>query len=186
MLPSDTFDAHAVLRAATHATHIRLHDLAPFNAIARQQLDRAGYAGLLRSLLTYHTAIVGAAEMGGLLHLSTSPRRQALLECDLASLDAARSAERPRWTAPSQAALYGALYVAEGSALGGRVIARQLDYLLSTHAEGRLFFRGDGDTGPRWRSFLGALQEGCDEAATPALIAGAEASFALFERCVAA
>jgi heme oxygenase len=172
------------LRSATHATHIRLHGLGPFQAIADGRLGRPGYAELLRSLHSYHAAIAAAAAEGGLLDLSASPRRRALLERDLASLGACPSVGRLTWTASSREALYGALYVAEGSALGGRVIARQLDYLFGNTADGRTFFRGDSDIGPRWRAFLGALARDSGEAALPELIAGAEASFALFERCV--
>ena len=183
---STLFDAHDFLREATHATHIRLHGLRQFEAIADARLDRASYAELLRSLHAYHAIIANAAEAGGLLHLSTSPLRQSLLEADLASLGSAPSHEELSWTTPSREALYGALYVAEGSALGGKVIARQLDYLFGDAAEGRTFFRGAGDTGPRWRAFLAALAQAGDEGAMPQLVAGAEASFALFERCVAA
>jgi heme oxygenase (biliverdin-IX-beta and delta-forming) len=181
--PGD-FDPHASLRSATHATHIRLHGLAQFQAIAEGRLGRAPYADLLRSLHGYHAAIAQAAEAGGLRHLSTSPHRCSLLEADLASLGSSPAGERLTWTAPSREALYGALYVAEGSALGGRLIARQLDYLFGDLAEGRTFFRGAGNTGARWRAFLDALAQDCDEAAMPRMIAGAEAGFALFERCV--
>ncbi len=181
-----SFDAHAFLREATHATHIRLHGLNQFQAIAEGLLDRTSYAALLRSLHAYHAVIASAAEAGGLLHLSTSPLRQSLLEADLAALGSAPSHDALTWTAPSREALYGAIYVAEGSALGGRVIARQLDYLFGDAAAGRTFFRGAGDTGPRWRAFLAALDQASDEHAMPQLVAGAEASFALFERCVAA
>lgn len=183
-LRSNSFDAHTLLRNATHATHIRLHGLAQFQAIADGRLDRAAYADLLRSLHAYHTAIADAAVAGGLPHLSMSPHRRRLLEADLASLNASPSRKQLTWTAPSRDALYGALYVAEGSALGGRVIARQLDTLFGDAAEGRTFFRGVSDAGPRWRAFLGALAQACDEAAMPQLIGGAEASFALFERCL--
>lgn len=178
------FDAHSSLRSATHSTHLRLHGLAQFRAIADGRLDRAGYADLLGSLHTYHAVVADAAEAGGLLHLSTSPDRRGLLEADLASLGAAPPCPRVDWNAPSREALYGALYVAEGSALGGRVIARQLDYLFGDSVEGRTFFRGTGDTGPRWRALLGVLARDCDEADLPQMIAGAEAGFALFERCV--
>jgi heme oxygenase len=179
-----SFDPHARLRDATHETHLRLHGLPQFTAIAGRRLSRDGYVELLRALHGYHAAISNAAA-GGLAKLSSSPQRQALLESDLAALGALPHQFHPSWTAPSGAALYGALYVAEGSALGGRVIARQLDYLFGDSAEGRRFFRGGTDTGPRWRAFLAVLQRDCDEAALPQLVAGAEASFALFERLVA-
>ena len=179
------FDTHTSLRSATHATHIRLHGLHQFQAIAEGRLDRAGYADLLRSLHAYHSAIADAAEAGGLQHLSSSRHRRCLLEADLATLDAAPAGQRPGLNAPGREALFGALYVAEGSALGGRVIARQLDYLFDA-AEGRTFFKGAGDAGPHWRAFLRALANDNGEAALPQMIAGAEASFALFERCVTA
>ena len=123
--------------------------------------------------------------------IATLVEGRELLETDLTSLGASPSRARLNWTALSREALYGALYVAEGSALGGRVIARQLDYLFGDAAEGRTFFRGDGDTGSGgdarlgWRTFLRSLAQDCDEASMPQLLAGAEASFALFERCVA-
>lgn len=120
-----------------------------------------------------------------MLDLSTSPRRQRLLADDLASLGAPAPADEPfAWALPSPAGLYGALYVAEGSALGGRVIARQLDYLFGTSPQGRTFFLGASDTGPRWRRFVDTLTQEYDEPALPELVAGAEAAFALFERCV--
>lgn len=186
-LRAGVFDAHASLREATHATHMRLHGLPQFRAIEEGRLSRADYAALLGSLHAYHTAIAAAAERGGLGTLSSSSRRQAMLEDDLAVLGAAPDGGVPAWTAPSREALYGALYVAEGSALGGKVIARQLDYLFGTSPAGRSFFRGDGETGPRWRCFLAALQRDCgDLDLLPELVGGAEASFALFESCLAA
>jgi heme oxygenase len=185
-LRPETFDARASLRDATHATHMRLHGLPQFRAIERGRLSRADYAALLGSLHAYHSAIAAAAEKGGLDTLSSSPERRAMLAVDLAALGASPAAGGPVWAASSREALYGALYVAEGSALGGKVIARQLDYLFGDSAAGRSFFRGDGATGPRWRAFLTRLERDCDDPATLTdLVAGAEASFALFERCIA-
>lgn len=182
------FDAHASLREATHATHMRLHDLPQFRAIEEGRLNRADYAALLGSLHAYHQAIAAAAARGGLGALSSSSRRAAMLEADLAALDASPGDRGPTWPTLNREALYGALYVAEGSALGGKVIARQLDYLLgSSNAAGRSFFHGDGETGPRWRSFVTVLQSECgDPGQLPELVGGADASFALFEECLAA
>ena len=51
------------------------------------------------------------------------------------------------------AAFYGALYVLEGSTLGGRFIARHVEEVLGLHpGQGDLYFRGHGDqTGALWR-----------------------------------
>lgn len=57
----------------------------------------------------------------------------------------------------SLAQLLGAMYVLEGSTLGGQVIARQLDKAgIKTHA----FFTGRAErTGPLWKAFCGLLTE---------------------------
>jgi heme oxygenase len=185
-LRSRAFDPHAALREATHATHMRLHGLPQFTAIAEGRLDRADYVELLKSLHAYHRTIAGAASRGRLTHLSSSPRRMEMLGGDLASLGASPARRERIWPPSSSEALLGAIYVAEGSALGGRVIARQLDYLFGEETEGRTFFHGDGETGPHWRAFLAAVKDDCAESGMPEMVAGAEASFALFEACVAA
>ena len=78
----------------------------------------------------------------------------------------------------------GALYVAEGSALGGRELARGLDQLLGKEATaGREFFIGRAaGTGEAWRNYLAQLSIASSEPAAQALIiAGAIATFAAFE-----
>jgi heme oxygenase len=78
----------------------------------------------------------------------------------------------------------GARYVAEGSALGGRDLARSLDRLLGKEVtEGRRFFVGRGSgTGEAWRSYLAQLSAAPDEPSARAeIIKGAVATFAAFE-----
>ena len=55
--------------------------------------------------------------------------------------------------------LAGALYVTEGSTLGGQIITRQLAKALSLHpGQGSSFFAGHGpETGSKWREFTAAL-----------------------------
>jgi len=121
--------------------------------------------------------------MDGKAQLSSSPRRCALLEADLAALR--QPAPPAEFSAARASGLYllGMLYVAEGSALGGRVIHRQLDYLFEA-AEGRTFFAGDALTARHWRFFLDHLRASCtDPSDLPELVAGAEAGFALFRKC---
>jgi heme oxygenase len=59
----------------------------------------------------------------------------------------------------SAAALFGALYVTEGSTLGGQVICRQLSPSLHlSPGRGASFFNGYGvETGSRWKAFTSAL-----------------------------
>lgn len=78
----------------------------------------------------------------------------------------------------------GALYVVEGSALGGRQLFRGLDRLLgATSLDGRRFFAGRGSgTGEAWRGFLARLGSAGAEPAGRALLVGAAVeTFDLFE-----
>jgi heme oxygenase len=61
----------------------------------------------------------------------------------------------------SAAAIFGALYVTEGSTLGGQVICRQLSHALHlAPGRGASFFYGHGaETGSRWKGFTRALCE---------------------------
>lgn len=57
-------------------------------------------------------------------------------------------------------AALGALYVLEGSALGGRVLFRHFEQTLGiTQATGGSYFYGEGpETGPRWQRFVAVLE----------------------------
>ncbi len=58
-------------------------------------------------------------------------------------------------------AVLGALYVIEGSALGGQIIYRQIETSLHLDKDsGASFFFGQGtNTGSNWKAFLGLLEE---------------------------
>jgi heme oxygenase len=86
----------------------------------------------------------------------------------------------------STAEFIGALYVVEGSTLGGIQLARALEPLVRS-GEGRSFFLGYGDRhGAMWRSFLKILEEcASSEAAGDAVIEGAIRTFADFESWMA-
>lgn len=78
----------------------------------------------------------------------------------------------------------GALYVVEGSALGGRQLCRGLDRLLGKEAiDGRRFFAGHGaDTGKAWTGFLDRLAAvGPEPGGRAALVSAAIQTFELFE-----
>src|SRR6185436_3295501 len=81
----------------------------------------------------------------------------------------------------------GATYVVEGSTLGGRELAKRLDYLLGAEiVAGRRFFSGRvADTGRAWRAFLDRLEQPADDATAAAIIAAAQETFAAFEQWVA-
>jgi heme oxygenase len=188
-LPSAVSGVRAALRLATEAVHERLHHAAPFAAIADGRLDRPGYAALLGRLAAFHAAAAAAVAQGyaelGLPGQSASPARLALLDADLAHLDAAAPAAGDARSPWSGAEAAGCAYVVEGSTLGGRVIHRQLDYLFPTGDEGRRFFAGMFDAGHRWRTLCARLESyGADGNRVEAMAAGAKRTFALFETIV--
>lgn len=66
---------------------------------------------------------------------------------------------RPSWVT-DRASAFGALYVMEGSTLGGRVICKTISGSLNVEMDKCLrFFGGYGpETGSRWKRFLSALE----------------------------
>ena len=71
--------------------------------------------------------------------------------------------------------LLGAMYVLEGSTLGGQVIARQLTKL---HIDGHEYFSGRADqTGPLWKMFCAQLTEAAPASDHTAIISSAVQTF---------
>ncbi len=172
-----------VLRSATSKPHERLHQHEGLAAVAAGTINRPDYKALLGRLYGFHHSFELAAKK--------IPERTRWLEIDLATLgvDAAMLAGLPRCTVfPAIASpeyLLGASYVVEGSALGGRGLARQLDGLLGTgNIAGRRFFSGHGtETGEVWRSYLARLSAASTATASRAtIVAGAVATFTIFEQ----
>lgn len=173
------------LRNATHARHMRMHGLEPFQAILDKRFPLGDYLRLLKSLLEYHSAVADSGSRFGWTNLSSCTQRLAFLRADIRSLGGVTRQQSRHLNLGSPEETLGALYAAEGSMLGGRVIAVQLDYLFGSTSQGRSFFIGSKDDGLNWRKLLAVLE--CRCAAAPELdqaINGALFSFDLFERCV--
>jgi heme oxygenase len=142
------------LRVATADVHARLHLHAGLAAVAAERIDVSGYRQLLLRLYGFYLPFENAAGL--------EPVRSGWLATDLTALatpesrlaTAALCATLPRLDSPQ--AVLGAMYVVEGSALGGRGLARQLNCILGDATlSGRRFFASDGvDTGRAWRAFV--------------------------------
>lgn len=172
-----------VLRLATAEVHERLHRHPGFAAVQAGTIDHAAYAALLIRIYGFYRPFEAAAQV--------DPQRTRWLEIDLAALgvDVARQEKLARctmFTVPlSPDYVLGARYVVEGSSLGGRGMARQLDVLLGSDAsDGRRFFSGYGsETGVVWRDYLLRLSEVSGaEQKRARIVAGATATFAIFEQ----
>ena len=182
------------LRAATADAHERLHRHAGFAAAADGGIALPAYRRLLARLFGFHRpfeiAIGAAARFAPGVDLEKR-RRSPMLEADLAALGASRAeiAEAPLCdviAAPASAGeLLGALYVIEGSTLGGVHIARALaPACASLEGGGRAFFLGYGDShGAMWRAFLDQLDAAATSDAEEArIVEGATSTFLAFER----
>lgn len=120
-------------------------------------------------------------ELGPLL---LERQRSHLLAADLLYFDD----QRPRLQyvfsgsrLPGKAAFLGAMYVIEGSTLGGQYIARHVENALGlSPGNGDSYFRGYGDrTGFMWREFQKAL-EGVHEDDADVVIGAAKKMFSAF------
>ncbi|AWN36449.1 biliverdin-producing heme oxygenase [Methylobacterium radiodurans] len=161
-------DLHRRLRAATEAAHAGLeHDL----GWERRVATVAGYRALLARLRGFHAAYEPAIGAGLADEPFFGPRRRLdRLDADLAylGLDAAAISclpfpDTPRLDGP---AALGALYVLEGSTLGGQVIGRRIAALHGLTTDGLTYYRAHGPaTGAMWSAFRARLETVADEAA---------------------
>lgn len=168
------------LRAATADVHARLHLHAGLAAIAAERIDVSGYRQLLLRLYGFYLPFENATGL--------EPVRSGWLASDLAALAApeyrlattAVCASLPHLDSPQ--AVLGAMYVVEGSALGGHGLARQLSSLLGDATlSGRRFFASDGaDIGRAWRAFVDRIDHVANRDRT-IVIDAAIATFCCFE-----
>ena len=164
----------ATLRAATAIDHERVD--AAFGTMRLDERDD------YRRMLTAHARAVPVVEAvlaraDPAWGLPAWTPRTPLLVSDLAALDVGMPDPLPFDMPSQEAATWGALYVAEGSRLGGQVLARGIAaglpraYLSARHAPGA------------WRALLASLDARA-AAAVPAwredVVDGAKATFALF------
>ena len=170
------------LRTATDASHQRLHGHPGFRGVQRGSISRPRYRALLTRLYGFHAPFEEAAPNGR--------ERSGWLALDLVSLGVERGllTTIPRCVAipalQSGERRLGAMYVVEGSAIGGRTLARGLDRMLGPDAiDGRRFFLGrGGDTGDAWGTVLAQLEAVSRDAGSVAAVVGAAVeTFSVFE-----
>lgn len=171
--------AHAFLRRATERWHLRVEAaFAPFDLVTLP-----GLAGFLRAQAEAVDSIEAAldqADIASLLPDWPARRRAAAVKRDLETIGGGEPfIPLPRPSLGTTAHQLGAVYVLEGSRLGGKLLARRV----ATSADPRVlgatnFLRHEAGAGA-WRHFLGVL-----EAAEPGrenLLEGAIEAFSMFE-----
>lgn len=167
------------LKTATHAHHLEAEAL-----VARFEWDRteAGYSAYLLAMWGFHSAIEPVLEQACRRYaLDLEPRRfekTVALERDLEalSMDVGRAPRCGRLPAlDTLPRVVGALYVLEGSTLGGQYVLRQVKRTLPATADraGAFLTVYGADTGPMWRSFRAWVEAQATAAASGEILAGA-------------
>lgn len=167
----------ATLRDSTRAEHDRIEAALEWQHRAG---DRGRYAAWLAALHAFYAAWEPALAAAIADPPFFDPRRKLpLLEADLAALGsqpAATASPAPPYPFTTRAEALGALYVLEGSTLGGQLIA--------AHVRDRLgfapAFHGSygKQTAAHWRSFRHYLDTAISPAALDQAIAAANRTFA--------
>lgn len=150
-------------------------------------MTRTRYSRLLKALFVFHSAVAVAAYRCGWSSVSSSSGQLDLIVSDLSRLGAFAPHWISDWRPGCRQSVLGAIYVAEGSIVGGQRIGPQLDYLLGESHEGRRFFssRGHSNSLDR-RRLMGVLDRAlADPQAFDAATAGALAAFDLLDTCLA-
>jgi heme oxygenase len=168
----ETADDHQQAEAGMHIMH--------------QDIDASAY---VRCLSKVHgimapweeQALVAAPEW---LRESVSLRkRRHMLDLDLATFGALPTTERAKLPPFDDVySMLGAMYVMEGSTLGGQIISRHVEKCLGFEpGNGDAFFLGHGDqTSRMWKEFCNILETKVPEDRSDSVILGAKAMFLCF------
>lgn len=168
------------LRRSTAARHRRLDD---GFAAAGWLRDLDSYAGYLERVGSCHAAVEAFVAGRPFVSATGHAPKSCLVDHDLAALGRAR-AHDPRHVIElppvvGDGAALGALYVVEGSTLGGRTISGLVRETLPAAAEATRFLDAYGDaTMARWRSTLRAIADTAEP--VDELVSGAAWAFDLF------
>ena len=167
------------LKSETHQAHLDLEKAMP---LGQPDLTLAGY----RRALQAFSAVVPALERRLLalpfppeFQVASGVRAASLIE-DLRVLGLEAASPSRAWDTLTLDEGLGALYVLEGSRLGGAIIARSLPPLGLSDTHGASYFAVTPDLSPRWKNFQAALERQADRADPAAVIAGAKATFSAF------
>jgi heme oxygenase len=172
------------LRRETEADHLAVEGAVP---LMHEGLNAAEYIQCLQQIYGIVAAWEErAAEVAPqwLQPALLERQRRALLEQDLAWFGVtAKDDKRPMLPEMNDLpSLFGAMYVMEGSKLGGQFIARHVATALHlSEGQGNSYFRGNGNqTGPMWKEFCEMLTLRIPEDQTEAVIDSAKAMFSTF------
>jgi heme oxygenase len=182
------------LRTETHDAHEALEAHPVSRAIAAENITTDGYVRYLQIMERVVQGMEAALEPRLQSHVADIRDRSkaSLIASDLEALGAGKN-PFPEFNELAGGGdtghAFGAYYVLEGSALGGRVILKQLPQELRESGDKTRYFEGYGtQTGPMWQRFLGDFGRYVSDSKEEAqAIDGAREAFAAiqayFNRC---
>ena len=177
------------LRTETREVHERLERELD---LLSSDLTRESYRTILRRFLSFYLAFepeVWPRLPGAWSALFADRRKLPALRDDLAVLDgeaAEITACSHRVHYPNLSQILGALYVVEGSTLGGQLIARHVARQLGLRADwGLRFFSSYGpEVGPRWKQFTELLIAESSPGQADEIVEGATQTFKAIGECL--
>lgn len=187
MVGERSHSVRARLRESSQEVHERLHDHPAFAAILRGDMTFSAYRELLTKLQGFHVplerTLLSAAED---CWFGLAPARYRIadrIENDLSHLGGAldRGPGVSFQAFETTGLLLGALYVREGAAIGGRMLARKLDGLFGDSTLGRSFLSGQPEDAARWQHTCAALEQAGAAGHLDEMMAGAHATFKALE-----
>lgn len=173
------------LRTSTADAHVQAEKSFP---LFRDSFTSHAYGRLLQTFVPVFEAYESALRASGLPvpHLEERLQRTAWLKSDLQALGLWPMTSVFSLSIRDAAEMLGALYVIEGSSLGGQVIAKRLHENLGLGEDKTAFYRSYGaDTGKLWQELKGFLdsQELNDEQRASA-VHGARTLFGAMENAM--
>ena len=171
------------LRQATVKDHEAVEDLMPLMQMDLRTEDYVRYLGRMFGIVAAWEEQAHRTAPDWLCAILAKRERRGLLASDLACFGQTPSADRSRL--PPFKDLYsllGAMYVMEGSTLGGQLISRHVEKTLGFKAGfGDAYFIGHGEqTGRMWKEFCKMLETSVPECDAEFVILGAKAMFSAF------
>ncbi len=177
------------LRAGTKQHHDDVEAAMQSGQIMDKSLTHEGFVRLLRINYLYMSALeqelAKRKDWFEGLNLDERLGKTTNLENDLELYGVEVPAVEPFFADWSMPRLLGALYVGEGSSLGGQVIQRTLLANENLHnVDQTLFYKGYAEqTGPMWKQFMAYLETmPVDADQIPGVVSGAQDAFGVMMR----
>ncbi len=168
MIATDSTVAH-YLKSKSSALHGAVEKSMGAQRIFSESYSKSEYAKLLQRLHTAHymlePIIYDFKSIWQYPELDLEKRlsKAALLEQDLDALGQKPKTQTIDVHIAHEAEAWGALYVMEGSSLGGMVILKQLKTLQWAEEAFTYYNCYGSDTGPMWRLFLACLEQTAEQ-----------------------